>query len=111
MLEEARKRGLKVIGAINKWDLIVDDGRGESAVKELAELIGCEEDEILKVSAKTGMGVEGVLEAIVQRIPPPEDYVEGEKLRALVFDSYYDSFRGVVSLIAIVDGQMKKGRN
>lgn len=109
VLEEARKRGLKVIGGINKWDLVAGDGRGPAAVQELAELIGCEEDEVLKMSAKTGMGVPDVLEAVVHSIPPPAEYVQGEKLRAMVFDSYYDSFRGVVSLVAIVEGQLQKG--
>lgn len=61
------------------------------------------------MSAKTGMGVESVLEGIVEHIPPPEEYVQGEKLRSLVFDSWYDSFRGVVSLVAVVEGGIKKG--
>jgi len=63
----------------------------------------------LRVSAKTGLGVESVLEGVVARIPPPPPYVPNEKMRALAFDSYYDSFRGVVSLIAVVEGEIKKG--
>ncbi|ORY73253.1 hypothetical protein BCR35DRAFT_293843 [Leucosporidium creatinivorum] len=109
VLDEARKRNLTVVGAVNKWDLVKDDGRGEAAVKELSALLDCEEDEILRVSAKTGLGVESVLEGVVARIPPPPPYVEAEKLRALAFDSYYDSFRGVVSLVAVVEGEIKKG--
>jgi translation elongation factor EF-4 len=110
VLEEARKRKLKVVGAVNKWDLVKDDGRGEAAVRELSALLECEEDEILRVSAKTGLGVESVLEGVVARIPPPPPVVPGEKLRALAFDSYYDSFRGVVSLVAVVEGEIKKGQ-
>lgn len=109
VLESAKQRGLKVIGAVNKWDLVKDDGRGEAAVKELAELLECKEDDILRISAKTGMGVETVLEALVHSIPPPQEAVPREKLRALVFDNYFDSFRGVVSLVAIVEGELKKG--
>lgn len=96
---------------VNKWDLVKDDGRGEAAVKELSALLDCEEHEILRVSAKTGLGVESVLEGVVARIPPPAPYVEKEKLRALAFDSYYDSFRGVVSLVAVVEGEIKKGES
>ncbi|KAM0746804.1 GTP-binding protein lepa [Meredithblackwellia eburnea MCA 4105] len=109
VLEEARNRGLKIMGAVNKWDLVQHDGRGEAAVAEVADLIDCKEDEVLRVSAKTGMGVESVLEGIVARIPPPQEAVAPEKLRALVFDSWYDSFRGVVSLVAIVEGEIRKG--
>jgi translation elongation factor EF-4 len=76
----------------------------------LSELLDCPEDEILRISAKTGMGVETVLEAIVKHIPPPSPHVAGEKLRALVFDSWYDSFRGVVSLMAVAEGEIRKGQ-
>ena len=75
----------------------------------MSALLECEEHEILRISAKTGMGVETVLEAVVDRIPPPQPYDFKEKLRALAFDSYYDSFRGVVSLVAVVEGELKKG--
>ena len=123
VLESARKRNLKVIGAINKWDLVSSDDRGPRAVTELADLLGCSEDEILKVSAKTGMGVKGVLEGVVRMIPPPEEVGVGagvtvvgdgsggtrERMRAIVFDSYFDSYRGVVSLIAVVEGELKRG--
>lgn len=110
VLGSAKERGLKVIGAVNKWDLVREDTRGPAAVKELAELLEIEnEGEILKISAKTGEGVESVLEALVESIPAPKEGGEGEKLRAMVFDNWFDSFRGVVSLIAVVEGQLKKG--
>ncbi|GAA5940776.1 hypothetical protein JCM10213_004310 [Rhodosporidiobolus nylandii] len=109
VLDEALGKGLTVVGVVNKWDLVKDDGRGEAAVNELSDLLGCKPEEILRISAKTGMGVESVLDAVVERIPPPPAVGQGEKLRALAFDSWYDSFRGVVSLVAIFEGELKKG--
>ncbi|GAA6011004.1 hypothetical protein JCM11491_005904 [Sporobolomyces phaffii] len=111
VLDEAMKRNLTVVGAVNKWDLVKDDGRGEAAVRELSDLLGCKESEILRLSAKTGLGVESVLEAVIERIPPPPPVAldEKEPLQALVFDSYYDSFRGVVSLCSVFQGEVKKG--
>ncbi|GAA5969758.1 hypothetical protein JCM11641_008033 [Rhodosporidiobolus odoratus] len=109
VLDEALARGLTVVGAVNKWDLVAHDGRGEAAVSELSDLLGCDPSEILRISAKTGMGVETVLEAVVNRMPPPPPATKGEKLRSLAFDSWYDSFRGVVSLVAVFEGELKKG--
>jgi hypothetical protein len=94
---------------VNKWDLVKDDGRGEAAVNELSDLLGCRPEEILRISAKTGLGVESVMDAVVARIPPPPPVQKDEKLRALAFDSWYDSFRGVVSLVAVFEGEVKKG--
>lgn len=94
---------------MNKWDLVKDDERGPAAVQELADLLSCEESDVLRVSAKTGWGVETVLDAIIERIPPPPSAKEGETLRALAFDSWFDSYRGVVSLISIFEGKLKKG--
>lgn len=138
VLDEAISRGLTVVGAgassgvacrstgsermltsilaVNKWDLVKDDGRGEAAVQELSDLLGCDPSEILRISAKTGWGVESVLEAIVERIPPPPSPQfsregELENLRALAFDSWYDSFRGVVSLVSVHEGELRKGQN
>ncbi|GAA5828334.1 hypothetical protein JCM11251_006202 [Rhodosporidiobolus azoricus] len=109
VLDEAMKKGLEVVGVINKWDLVKDDGRGEAAVSELSDLTASPPSDILRISAKTGMGVESVLDAVVERIPPPPPVQEGEKLRALAFDSWYDSFRGVVSLVSVFEGEIKKG--
>ena len=64
--------------------------------------------QILSISAKTGLGVEAVLQRIVESIPAPEGNLEG-KLRALVFDGYFDAFRGVVSLVAVIDGEICLG--
>lgn len=63
------------VPSVNKWDLVQNDARGPAAITELAELIGCPEDQILKISAKTGWGVEDVLEDIVNRIPSPKEVV------------------------------------
>ena len=136
VLDEAMKRSLTVVGAgelerlsdrfllfdeltyapfsptsVNKWDLVKDDGRGEAAVRELSDLLGCEESEILRLSAKTGLGVESVLDAVIERIPPPPPVAldKPEPLQALVFDSYYDSFRGVVIFCSVFEGVVKKG--
>ncbi|BGP06859.1 Translation factor guf1 mitochondrial [Rhodotorula toruloides] len=109
VLDEAMKRNLEIVGTVNKWDLVKDDERGPAAVQELADLLSCEESDVLRVSAKTGWGVETVLDAIIERIPPPPSAKEGETLRALAFDSWFDSYRGVVSLISIFEGELKKG--
>jgi GTP-binding protein LepA len=75
--------------------------------EELVELLGVDEDDILKISAKTGEGVTEVLDAIVDRVPAPK--TTQEETRGLVFDSYYDPYRGVISLVRLVDGELKKG--
>lgn len=104
-LEAAQRQGLKLIGAINKVDLVTPDL--EERVRELAALLGQERQEIFRVSAKTGQGVGELLSAVLRRIPPPGGN-PGGALRALVFDSLFDSFRGVVAFVRIVDGEVKK---
>jgi GTP-binding protein LepA len=101
----AMEHDLEIIPVLNKIDLPVADV--PAATEELMELLGVDEGEILKISAKTGEGVKGVLDAIVDRVPAPE--TTQEQTRALIFDSYYDPYRGVVSLARIFDGKLKKG--
>src|SRR3712207_1315249 len=101
----AVEHDLEIIPVLNKIDLPVADV--PATIEELMELLGVEEGEILKISAKTGEGVKGVLDAIVDRVPPPE--TTHEQTRALIFDSYYDPYRGVVSLARLFDGELKKG--
>ena len=101
----AMEQDLEIIPVLNKIDLPVADV--PAATEELVELLGVDEDEILKISAKTGEGVVDVLDAVVDRVPPPT--TDGEKTRALVFDSYYDPYRGVVSLARLFDGELHKG--
>ncbi len=95
--------GLEIVPVINKIDLpsaMVDDVK-----KQLVDLIGCKESEILLASAKAKMGIDEVLEAVVERVPPPIGDADAP-LRALIFDSKYDSYRGVVTYIRIVDGKL-----
>lgn len=98
--------GLTVIPVINKIDLA--SARPEEVAKELEEIIGIDAGEALLVSAKTGEGVGAVLEAIVARIPPPRGEASAP-LRALVFDSLYDPYQGVVPHVRIVDGRISPG--
>jgi GTP-binding protein LepA len=101
----AIEAGLTIIPVINKIDLPAADVPKVTA--ELVNLLGCAEAEIIKVSAKTGQNVEQVLEAVVQRIPAPKGDFEAP-LRALIFDSYYDDYRGVVLYVRVVDGSLRK---
>jgi GTP-binding protein LepA len=98
--------GLEIIPVLNKVDLPAADP--DAVALEVASVLGIEPDEILRVSAKTGEGVSDLLEAIVDRLPPPPPSDE-ELLRALVFDSYYDSYRGVVCYIRVTDGVVATG--
>jgi GTP-binding protein LepA len=101
----AMEHDLEIIPVLNKIDLPVADV--PAVTEEIVELLGVDEDELLKISAKTGEGVEEVLDAIVDRVPPPT--TTQEETRALIFDSHYDPYRGVVSLTRLVDGSLKKG--
>ena len=89
---------------VNKIDLPQADPDGAS--RQLAELIGEDPERVLRISAKTGQGVEDVLDAIIERIPPPAGDVEAPP-RALIFDSSYDQYRGVVAFVRVVDGVFK----
>jgi GTP-binding protein LepA len=101
----AMEQDLEIIPVLNKIDLPVADV--PAATEELVDLLGVDEDDILKISAKTGEGVIDVLNTVVDRVPPPTS--RGEQTRALVFDSYYDPYRGVVSLARLFDGELSKG--
>ena len=102
----AIESGLDIIPVVNKIDLPAADPQGVAA--ELAGVLGGQPDEVVFVSAKTGQGVDELLEAIVTRLPAPAGEPHGP-LRALVFDSYYDIYRGVVCFIRIVDGELRSG--
>ena len=101
----AMEHDLEIIPVLNKIDLPVADVPG--VTEELVELLGVDEDDILKISAKTGEGVVDVLDAVVDRIPAPK--TTREETRALIFDSHYDPYRGVISLARMVDGELEKG--
>lgn len=102
----AMEQDLTIIPVINKIDLPNADI--PKVTKELVEVLGFKEDEIIKCSAKTGEGVEEILKAVVERIPAPK-INSSAKTRALIFDSHYDSYRGVVLLVKVVDGKIKNG--
>lgn len=97
---------LNIIPVINKIDLI--SARPDEVAEDISSLLGVPAEEVIRISAKEGVNVEQVLEAIVQRVPPPRGDVE-KPLRALIFDSHYDSYKGVVAYIRIIDGQLKQG--
>ncbi|GFP29928.1 GTP-binding protein LepA [Candidatus Hakubella thermalkaliphila] len=97
---------LEIIPVLNKIDL--PNARVPEVKQELSDLLGVQEEEILEISAKTGHGVGQLLERIITDIPPPRGSEEGA-LRALIFDSFYDSYRGVIALIRIVDGLVERG--
>ena len=96
---------LKIIPVINKIDL--PNANPEKVKDELVNSIGFNRDEILLCSGKTGEGVKELLDAVVDRVPAPTS--ESNKLRALIFDSYFDSYKGVVILVRIVDGKVNVG--
>lgn len=97
---------LTIIPVLNKIDLPAADVPRVSA--EIINLLGCSHDDILKISAKTGEGVTDVLDAVVERIVPPQGD-DTAPTRALIFDSYYDDYRGVILYTRTVDGSIKKG--
>jgi GTP-binding protein LepA len=98
--------GLELIPCLNKIDL--PGAEPERVAEEVAELLGEPADSIRRISGKTGEGVEDVLEEIVQKVPPPEGDPDGPP-RALIFDSEFDQYRGVVAYIRVVDGTFTKG--
>ncbi|MBU3965465.1 translation elongation factor 4 [Patescibacteria group bacterium] len=100
----ALEQNLTIIPVINKIDL--PSANIEQVAEDLVKLLGCEKSAILKISAKTGIGVEKVLEEIVKSIPLPKGKTNAP-LRALIFDSFYDSYKGVVVYVRVVDGEIK----
>jgi len=102
----AFEQGLKIIPVINKIDLPA--AQVEKCEKEICHLLECKADEILHVSAKTGQGVEEVLQKIVKEVPGPQSD-SNANLKALVFDSVYDDYRGVIAYVRLVEGQLKSG--
>ena len=105
-LYQALDNNLVIIPVINKIDLPNADI--DRVKKELMDTIGFDEEEILLVSAKTGVGIKELVEAIIERIPAPKGN-KNDKLQALIFDSYYDSYRGIVTLLRVVNGSVKVG--
>ena len=102
----ALENDLEIIPVLNKIDLPGADV--ERVTKEIEEVIGLDCSGAILCSGKQGLGIDEILEAVVERIPPPVD-TEDKKLRALIFDSYYDPYRGVVVYFRVVDGKIKRG--
>jgi GTP-binding protein LepA len=102
----ALEGNLEIIPILNKIDLPSADP--ESAKRQIEDVVGLDCSNAVLTSAKTGVGIDDVLEAIVAKVPPPKGNPDGP-LRALVFDSWYDSYRGAVVMVRVVDGQLKKG--
>ncbi|MFN8151196.1 MAG: translation elongation factor 4 [Solirubrobacterales bacterium] len=98
--------GLELIPILNKVDL--PGAEPERVAQEVADLLGTDPDEAIHISAKTGMGVDKVLEAIVERVPAPTGVADGPP-RALIFDSEFDQYRGVVAYVRMIDGSFAKG--
>ncbi|MEV5544714.1 translation elongation factor 4 [Streptomyces sp. NPDC052309] len=101
----AMENDLTIIPVLNKIDLPA--AQPEKFAEELANLIGCDPSDVLKVSAKTGLGVEALLDKVVEQIPAPVG-VKDAPARAMIFDSVYDSYRGVVTYVRVIDGQLNK---
>ncbi|HEY5440199.1 MAG TPA: translation elongation factor 4 [Gemmatimonadaceae bacterium] len=102
----AMDAGLEIIPILNKIDL--PGAEPERRQQELADLLGCDPDDILLVSAKAGIGIRELLERVVERVPAPVGD-EHAPLRALIYDSYYDKYRGAIPSVRVVDGVLRKG--
>ena len=99
-------QGLEVIPVINKIDL--SQSEPDRVKKEIEDMIGLDSDQAPLVSAKSGKGIEDLLEMLVKKIPPPKGNPNGD-LQALIIDSWFDAYLGVVALIRIVNGSLKTG--
>lgn len=105
-LYQAIEQGLEIIPVLNKIDLPSSDPEGVG--QQVVDLIGCKMEEILHVSGKTGEGVPELLEAIVERVPAPKEEVD-KPLRALIFDSIFNTYRGSVAYVRVIEGVLRKG--
>lgn len=104
----AMEQDLTIIPVLNKVDLPAADIPRVS--RQVINLLGCDESEIIHISAKTGQNVDKVLDAVVDKIPAPAGEAN-DPTRALIFDSYYDDYRGVILYVRVVDGRIKKGES
>ena len=102
----AIENNLQVIPIINKVDL--PSAQIDDVTRQIIELIGCDKDEIILASAKNGIGIDEIFDAIVNRITPPKENIESSS-RALIFDSTYDNYRGAIPYVRVIDGVLKAG--
>ena len=103
----ALEHDLEIIPVLNKIDLPSADP--EVVKDQIIDLIGCEDKDIIPASAKTGVGIEGILAAIVERVPQPKGDTNAP-LQAMIFDSVYNTFRGIEAYFKILNGEIKKGQ-
>lgn len=103
----ALEHNLKLVPVLNKIDLPSADI--ERRAHEIENTLGIPKEEIIAISAKEGTNVEAVLKAVIERVPPPENTDEGDETKALIFDSVYDSYRGVVTYVRLMSGELKRG--
>ncbi len=103
----ALENDLEIIPVLNKVDL--PSASPEEVTDDIVDLLGCKPEEVIPASAKTGIGIEAILQAIIERIPAPEGTLN-EPLQALVFDSVYNPFRGVETYFRVINGEIKKGQ-
>lgn len=103
----AMNGGLHIVPIINKIDLV--NARVEEVLVEMEQTLAIDSAEVLKCSAKTGVGIEALVDALIDRIPPPTGNPE-DTLQAMVFDSHYDDYRGAVTYVRIMNGRVKKGQ-
>ena len=104
---QAIDAGLEIVPVLNKIDLPAAEP--ERVKQQIEDVIGLDASEAVPISAKTGLNIDQVLEAVVKRLPPPKGVLEAP-LKALLIDSYYDAYLGVVVLVRIIDGELKKGQ-
>ncbi len=97
---------LEIVPVLNKIDLPAAEP--ERVLAEIEDVIGLDTSMAISVSAKTGQNVEAVLQSLIELVPPPEDNID-EPMRALIFDSWYDNYRGVIVLVRVMDGSIRKG--
>jgi GTP-binding protein LepA len=103
----AMDAGLAIIPVLNKVDLPAADVPRVS--REVCGLLGCDESEIIAISAKSGLNVDKVLDTVIEKVPAPKSATTGGETRALIFDSYFDDYRGVVLYVRLFDGEMDMG--
>ena len=103
----ALENDLEIIPVLNKVDL--PSANPEEVTDDIVDLLGCDPSDVIPASAKTGLGIDEILSAIIERIPPPSGKVDAP-LRALIFDSVYNPFRGVETYFRVINGSIKKGQ-
>ncbi len=103
----ALENDLEIIPVLNKIDL--PSASPEEVTDDIVDLLGCKPEDVIPASAKTGLGIDEILSAIIERIPPPKGNVD-EPLQALVFDSVYNPFRGIETIFRVINGEIKKGQ-